>query len=70
MPAGDLKTSNLLLNHQGILKIADFGMAREYGSPLKQYTTLVVTQWYRGPELLLGGTEYSTALDIWSGGNK
>ena len=43
----DLKTSNLLLNNQGELKICDFGMARQYGSPLKPYTTKVVTQWYR-----------------------
>lgn len=38
----DLKTSNLLMSHRGILKIADFGLAREYGSPLKKYTKLVV----------------------------
>ena len=49
-----------------MLKIADFGMAREYGSPIKAYTNMVVTQWYRGPELLLGATVYSTALDVWS----
>ncbi len=49
----DLKTSNLLLSHKGVLKIADFGLAREYGSPLKEYTAVVVTLWYRSPELLL-----------------
>lgn len=43
----DLKTSNLLLNNQGELKICDFGLARQYGSPLKPYTHLVVTLWYR-----------------------
>ncbi|XWS60303.1 hypothetical protein CRYUN_Cryun07bG0024500 [Craigia yunnanensis] len=64
----DLKTSNLLLNNQGELKICDFGMARQYGSPLKPYTTKVVTQWYRAPELLLGAKKYSTALDMWSVG--
>lgn len=37
-----------------ILQIGDFGLAREYGSPLKQYTPIVVTLWYRAPELLLG----------------
>ncbi len=36
------------------LKVADFGLAREYGSPLKRYTPIVVTLWYRCPELLLG----------------
>ena len=50
----DLKTSNLLLSHRGVLKIGDFGLAREYGSPLKHYTPIVVTLWYRAPELLLG----------------
>uniref|UniRef100_A0A4W4DXK5 cyclin-dependent kinase n=1 Tax=Electrophorus electricus TaxID=8005 RepID=A0A4W4DXK5_ELEEL len=64
----DLKTSNLLLSHKGILKIGDFGLAREYGSPLKPYTPVVVTLWYRGPELLLGAKEYSTAVDMWSVG--
>ncbi|CAO2829427.1 unnamed protein product [Amaranthus hypochondriacus] len=62
----DLKTSNLLMNNQGELKICDFGLARQYGSPLKPYTQLVVTLWYRSPELLLGAKEYSTAIDMWS----
>jgi len=64
----DLKTSNLLLNHRGVLKIADFGLAREYGSPLNDYTQVVVTLWYRCPELLLGQKRYSTYIDIWSCG--
>lgn len=64
----DLKTSNLLLSHQGILKVGDFGLAREYGSPLKHYTPVVVTLWYRAPELLLGIKEYSTHVDMWSVG--
>ncbi|KAE9610508.1 putative protein-serine/threonine kinase CMGC-CDK-PITSLRE family [Lupinus albus] len=62
----DLKTSNLLLNNRGELKICDFGLARQYGSPLKPYTQLVVTLWYRAPELLLGEKQYSTAIDMWS----
>nr|WNT93103.1 CDKG1-1 protein [Phyllostachys edulis] len=62
----DLKTSNLLLNNRGELKICDFGLSRQYGSPLKPYTQLVVTLWYRAPELLLGAKEYSTVIDMWS----
>jgi len=64
----DLKTSNLLLSHKGVLKIADFGLAREYGSPLKEYTPVVVTLWYRCPELLLNARKYSTSVDMWSVG--
>lgn len=43
----DLKTSNLLLNNRGEIKVADFGLARKYGSPLGHMTQLVVTLWYR-----------------------
>ncbi|XP_015882342.3 uncharacterized protein LOC107418181 isoform X1 [Ziziphus jujuba] len=64
----DLKTSNILLNKEGELKICDFGLSRQYGSPLKPYTPLVVTLWYRAPEILLGARQYSTAIDMWSVG--
>lgn len=64
----DLKTSNILLNNKGFLKIGDFGLARKYGSPIKPYTPLVVTLWYRAPELLLNSNLYSTAVDMWSMG--
>ncbi|KAJ0440454.1 putative protein-serine/threonine kinase CMGC-CDK-PITSLRE family [Helianthus annuus] len=64
----DLKTSNLLLNNDGELKVCDYGMSRQYASPLKPYTSLVVTLWYRAPELLLGMKNYSTAVDMWSVG--
>ncbi|KAI8923538.1 kinase-like domain-containing protein [Entophlyctis helioformis] len=62
----DLKTSNLLMNNRGRIKVADFGLARRYGSPLGPITPLVVTLWYRAPELLLGAKSYSTAVDMWS----
>lgn len=64
----DLKTSNLLLNNRGVLKIADFGMARYTGDPAPQLTQLVVTLWYRAPELLLGAERYASAVDMWSVG--
>ncbi len=66
----DLKTSNLLMDNKGTLKIADFGLARSFGEPLKPLTPGVVTLWYRAPELLLGGDKfaYSTAVDVWSCG--
>jgi len=43
-----------LLSTYVYFQIGDFGLAREYGSPLKPYTSIVVTLWYRAPELLLG----------------
>merc|ERR1712137_223390 len=64
----DLKTANLLLNNQGILKIADFGLAREFGSPATLLSPNVVTLWYRAPELLLESREYTPAVDMWSVG--
>lgn len=64
----DLKLSNLLLTDDGILKICDFGLARDYSEPLSKYTPGVVTLWYRAPELLLGATVYSTAIDMWAVG--
>ncbi|KAJ3073134.1 hypothetical protein HDU98_002170 [Podochytrium sp. JEL0797] len=64
----DLKTSNLLMNNRGMMKVADFGLARRFGDPLGNMTQLVVTLWYRAPELLLGAKEYTTAIDMWSVG--
>lgn len=62
----DLKTSNLLLNNRGEIKLADFGMARYTGNPRPKLTQLVVTLWYRAPELLLGIDEYGFEIDVWS----
>ena len=62
----DLKTSNLLMNNRGQLKVADFGMARYYGYPPPKLTQLVVTLWYRAPELLLGAEKYGAEIDLWS----
>ncbi|KAL1613294.1 hypothetical protein SLS54_010761 [Diplodia seriata] len=63
----DLKTSNILMNNRGEIKIADFGMARHVGDPPPpDLTQLVVTLWYRAPELLLGAKEYDGAIDMWS----
>ncbi|CAG2122812.1 unnamed protein product, partial [Medioppia subpectinata] len=62
----DLKPQNLLLDSKGVIKLADFGLARAFGIPVRVYTHEVVTLWYRAPEVLLGGQRYSTPVDIWS----
>lgn len=65
----DIKGANLLVNNDGILKIADFGLANFLYPKLKQpLTSRVVTLWYRPPELLLGSTEYERTVDLWSVG--
>jgi cyclin-dependent kinase len=64
----DLKPQNLLINREGILKLADFGLARAFGIPVKNYTHEVVTLWYRAPDILMGSKKYSTSVDIWSVG--
>ncbi|EOY16810.1 Serine/threonine-protein kinase [Theobroma cacao] len=65
----DIKGSNLLIDKNGMLKIADFGLAN-YFSPNRNYalTSRVVTLWYRAPELLLGSTDYGVGIDLWSAG--
>eukprot|EP00918_Siedleckia_nematoides_P030670 GHVU01066424.1.p1 GENE.GHVU01066424.1~~GHVU01066424.1.p1 ORF type:complete len:292 (+),score=28.67 GHVU01066424.1:153-1028(+) len=64
----DLKPQNLLINREGSLKLADFGLARAFGIPVRSYTHEVVTLWYRAPDVLMGSRSYSTPVDIWSVG--
>ncbi|XWS51473.1 hypothetical protein CRYUN_Cryun12cG0179300 [Craigia yunnanensis] len=65
----DIKGSNLLIDNEGILKIADFGLATFYDPEQKKpLTSRVVTLWYRPPELLLGATYYGVGVDLWSAG--
>ncbi|CAH8284154.1 unnamed protein product [Eruca vesicaria subsp. sativa] len=65
----DIKGSNLLLDRNNNLKIADFGLSTFYRGQRKQpLTSRVVTLWYRPPELLLGSTDYGVTADLWSTG--
>lgn len=65
----DLKPQNLLVDSSGTeIKLADFGLARAFGLPIKTYTHEVVTLWYRCPEILLGQKAYALGVDLWSCG--
>jgi mitogen-activated protein kinase 15 len=68
----DLKPSNILINSDCQIKLADFGLARSVASTAEdtniKLTDYVATRWYRAPEILLGSTKYSKAVDMWSVG--
>jgi serine/threonine protein kinase len=65
----DIKSQNILISKDGDVKISDFGLAKSlHGTKWKEHTNRVVTLWYRAPELLLGETAYSHAIDMWSFG--
>lgn len=68
----DMKASNILITKSGILKLADFGLARPFSiakpDTPNSYTNRVVTLWYRAPELLLGDRNYGPAIDMWGAG--
>ncbi|KAK9329270.1 kinase-like domain-containing protein [Lipomyces starkeyi] len=76
----DMKAANLLIDNRGVLKVADFGLARKFeedppvagsngaGLARREYTNCVVTRWYRPPELLLGERRYTSAIDLWGVG--
>jgi cyclin-dependent kinase 7 len=64
----DLKPDNMLFLKDGTMKLADFGLARMYGTPKQRLSPQAITLWYKPPELLLGAYEYSSAADMWSVG--
>ncbi|KAJ6655296.1 hypothetical protein lerEdw1_005488 [Lerista edwardsae] len=65
----DLKPANLLISSTGLLKIADFGLARVFTSDGRRlYSHQVATRWYRAPELLYGARKYDEGVDLWAVG--
>lgn len=62
----DIKTSNVLVHRSGRVCLCDFGLARQYQEPPQELTQLVVTLWYRAPELLFGEARYGPAIDMWA----
>ncbi|THG07893.1 hypothetical protein TEA_021065 [Camellia sinensis var. sinensis] len=62
----DMKPNNLLIGSRGQLKLADFGLARIFGSPDRRFTHQVFARWYRAPELLFGAKAYGPAVDVWA----
>ncbi|KAI6183248.1 putative cyclin-dependent kinase 9 [Aphelenchoides bicaudatus] len=66
----DMKTANILVTNEGVLRLADFGLSRNMPKSNKpiNYTNRVVTLWYRPPELLLGSRRYGPAIDLWGVG--
>lgn len=62
----DLKPQNLLISREKELKVADFGLGRSFGIPMKKFSHEVVTLWYRSPDILLGSTQYGVTVDMWS----
>ncbi|XP_048203338.1 serine/threonine-protein kinase MAK isoform X3 [Perognathus longimembris pacificus] len=64
----DMKPENLLCMGPELVKIADFGLARELRSQ-PPYTDYVSTRWYRAPEVLLRSSVYSSPIDVWAVGS-
>lgn len=67
----DLKPANIMITGNGVVKIGDLGLARLFSDPLQSLFSgdkVVVTIWYRAPELLLGGRHYTPAIDLWAVG--
>lgn len=64
----DLKPENILLDAGGHLKLADFGLARYFSVPMRQYSPEIVSLWYRAPELLFEPHCYDLSVDVWAAG--
>ncbi|XP_017777171.1 PREDICTED: cyclin-dependent kinase 1-like [Nicrophorus vespilloides] len=64
----DVKPDNVLVDNEGNLKLADFGLCRKFSIPMKNYTQRIMSLWYRAPEILFGSSMYGPKVDMWGAG--
>lgn len=62
----DIKPENILIDRHGVLKLADFGLAKKASFLQRRKSNSIVSLWYRAPEIVLGSEEYLLGVDMWS----
>ena len=62
----DIKPDNILIDSEGMLKLADFGLAKKASFLQRRKSNAIVSLWYRAPEIILGSEDYFLGVDMWS----